>query len=198
MPTGYTADVQSGKITEFKDFVLQCARAFGALITMRDDPMDKPIPDEFKPDSYIKTRLDETKDALAGLDAMTEDEIVQASKQHNADELQRFKERMQEKTDQRRRYEAMLSKVVEWTPPTGDHAELRTFMISQLQESIKFDCSYEPETPNPMTPTEWLNHKRTDLQRDVEYYTKSHEEEIERAAKRTEWVKALKKSLETV
>ena len=188
MPTGYTADVQSGKVTEFKDFALQCARAFNAL----------PIPDEFKPNSYIKTRLDETNDALSDLDAMTEDEIVQASKQHNANELQRFKERMQENADQRARYEAMLSKAVEWTPPTDDHADLKGFMISQLHESIKFDCSYVHESPKPMTPTEWLNARRSELQREVEYYTKSHEEEIQRAAKRTEWVKALKKSLETV
>ena len=35
MPTGYTAAVCSGEITEIKDFALSCARAFGALITMR-------------------------------------------------------------------------------------------------------------------------------------------------------------------
>lgn len=196
MPTGYTADVQSGKTTEFKEFALQCARAFGALITMRDDPMDKPIPDEIEPNSHSKMRLEEVKDALAGLDAMTEDEIIQTSKQHNADELQRFKERLQEKADHRARYETMLSKAAEWTPPTEDHAGLRDFMISQLQESIKFDCSYAPDAPKPLTPTEWLNARRAELQREVEYYTKSHKEEVERATKRTAWIKALKKSLE--
>lgn len=43
MPTGYTADLME-KGMEFKPFVLQCARAFGALITMRDDSLDAPSP----------------------------------------------------------------------------------------------------------------------------------------------------------
>lgn len=46
MPTGYTYPVCEGKITEFPDFALSCARAFGALISMREEPMDAPLPDE--------------------------------------------------------------------------------------------------------------------------------------------------------
>lgn len=49
MPTGYTAAVEDGTITEFDDFAWQCARAFGALIMMRDDPMSAPIPQKFEP-----------------------------------------------------------------------------------------------------------------------------------------------------
>lgn len=37
MPTGYTASVQEGKVTEFRDFAMECARAFGALVMMRDE-----------------------------------------------------------------------------------------------------------------------------------------------------------------
>jgi len=45
MPTGYTYPVQDGKITELRDFALLCTRGFGALIMMRDEPMDAPIPE---------------------------------------------------------------------------------------------------------------------------------------------------------
>lgn len=58
MPTGYTAGVKDGTVTDFKAFVMQCARAFGALIDMRDDPSDVPIPKSFAPSSYGKNILD--------------------------------------------------------------------------------------------------------------------------------------------
>src|SRR5690348_5408929 len=38
MPTGYTAEVAEGKVTDFRTFALRCARAFGATIMQRDDP----------------------------------------------------------------------------------------------------------------------------------------------------------------
>jgi len=59
MPTGYTYPVVEGKITEFSDFALSCARAFGALITMRDDPHDTPIPETFEPSDYNAKKLAE-------------------------------------------------------------------------------------------------------------------------------------------
>ena len=50
MPTGYTAYVQEG--ATFEEFVWRCARNFGALVTMRDEPTDVPVPDAFTPSKY--------------------------------------------------------------------------------------------------------------------------------------------------
>ena len=47
MPSGYTEGVASGKVTEFKEYALLCARAFGACISLRDEPLSLEIP-EFK------------------------------------------------------------------------------------------------------------------------------------------------------
>ena len=47
MPTGYTAPIKDG--ISFNDFMWGCARAFGALIMMRDDPPGTPIPERFEP-----------------------------------------------------------------------------------------------------------------------------------------------------
>jgi hypothetical protein len=174
---------------------MQCARAFGALITMRDDPMDAPIPDEFKPSSYDKERLKEVSADLVELDTMTDEEVTIASRKDFDDEMRHFNERSEEIIQQRTRYEAMILKVFEWTPPTEEHVELKNFMISQLRESIKFDCSHMPEMPSPKTPTEWLNERRGKLKREVEYYEKSSREETERAEKQTAWVRDLRKSL---
>ena len=41
MPTGYTIDIYNGKKVTFKDFALNCARAFGACVMQRDDPADE-------------------------------------------------------------------------------------------------------------------------------------------------------------
>jgi len=39
MPSGFTSDIYDGKKITFKDFTLKCARAFGACIHLRDDPI---------------------------------------------------------------------------------------------------------------------------------------------------------------
>lgn len=55
MPTGYTWDIKD-EIT-FEQFIMNCARAFGALVEMRDEPRDKKIPDELKPSDYHNKEL---------------------------------------------------------------------------------------------------------------------------------------------
>lgn len=50
MPTAYTADIAKG-IT-FKQYAMNCARAFGALIDLRDKPANCEIPDVVYPSDY--------------------------------------------------------------------------------------------------------------------------------------------------
>lgn len=72
MPTGYTYPVCEGKITEFPDFALSCARAFGALISMREEPMDAPLPDEIAASTnYYDQKIEESQKRLGEVQAMT-------------------------------------------------------------------------------------------------------------------------------
>ena len=64
MPTGYTAGVQDGTVTDFSEFALQCARNFGALVTMRDDPWSTPIPERFEASEYARTAVVEAQQKL--------------------------------------------------------------------------------------------------------------------------------------
>ncbi len=64
MPTGYTADIAKG-IT-FQQYAWSCARAFGALVMMRDEPSDAPIPEAFTPSDYHVKALAEARAKLAG------------------------------------------------------------------------------------------------------------------------------------
>ena len=45
MPTGYTAPVEDGSITDLRAYALRCARNTGHLYsTLQDVPLDAPIP----------------------------------------------------------------------------------------------------------------------------------------------------------
>ena len=68
MPTEYTHYIKDG--ISFKEFALKCARAFGACITMKEDPMDVEIP-KFKPDTYYHKRLKATLKKWKELDNIT-------------------------------------------------------------------------------------------------------------------------------
>jgi len=61
MPTGYTTDIYNGKDVSFRDFALNCARAFGACIMQRDDPADE-TKAEF--DSYVIERIADCKETI--------------------------------------------------------------------------------------------------------------------------------------
>lgn len=196
MPTGYTADVGTGKVTDFAEFAMQCARAFGACVTMRDDPSDAIIPDEFKPSSHHADRLAEAKAELSCLQGMTVDQQEVAARDAYEQALAYQKRYRREKEEQRARYEAMLDKVAGWSPPTADHVEMKKFMREQLRTSIDFDCggSYEPEAKK-LSRSEWHAEAIKKAEHDVTYHADEHRKEVERAINRTAWVKALRASL---
>lgn len=195
MPTGYTAGVASGEITTFKEFALQCARAFGACVTMRDDPFDAAIPEEFKPSSYCVDELAEAKEDLARLQAMSVDQQTVSWKEAYANELESHKKYVEKNLQQLQRYQAMLAEVDAWTPPTGEHEGMKVFMIDQLKESIRFDCDYSHPAPQPSSRSEWYQTELKRAKERVEYAEKALQEEIKRVANRNAWIAALRKSL---
>jgi hypothetical protein len=195
MPTGYTAKVQSGEITEFKDFALTCARAFGALIHLRDEPLSPHIPDDIKGSDYHKERAADAEAQLAALDRLHDDEIRALATADNEKKQASHAAYVAERTVEKARYEAMLAKAREWTPPTPEHAGLKDFMIKQLEESIRFDCSVTFSAPEPLDATSWLNGRRKELQSNLAYHRKNIAADDERNAERIAWIKSLKQSL---
>lgn len=153
MPTGYTANVCDGKVTEFSDFAMQCARAFGALITMRDDPSDAPIPEEFKPSTYSADRYSEAKEKLRELRALTPEQVEVRALCAYEEAVARVKQRNDADFRQNDRIDAMLAKVAAWTPPTSDHVEMKNFMAEQLRIS---KTSYRHDLPVRLSGPAWL------------------------------------------
>lgn len=196
MPTGYTAAVGDGTVTAFPEFAMTCARAFGALIMMRDEPAGAAIPDEFQPSDYNAKQVEAARLKRATLMAMTPAACDAAAlADYNAACESRATDVLK-RTQTRERYEAMLAESKAWTAPTAEHEAMKKFMIQQLEESIRFDCG-DFALPDPVqrTGTAWLADQVAGADRDIAYHTKANAEELARTAGRNAWVKALRASL---
>lgn len=196
MPTGYTAGVADGKITTFRQFALQCARAMGALVMMRDEPFDAPIPDEMRPDTkYYDERIAEARAILERLPTLTAEECEAEAEKAHAEALAAHDRHQAERRETQARYEAMLEKVRAWTPPTSDHVGMREFMQEQLVESIRFDCGTSSPPPVKKSGREWRLEQIEAASRRLQYMTAERAKEIARTAERNAWLKALRESL---
>ncbi|KVO95525.1 hypothetical protein WL21_32640 [Burkholderia ubonensis] len=192
MPTGYTADIAKG-IT-FEQYAWDCARAFGALVTLRDEP-HAPIPERFEPDGYYQKRLEEVHATLVRISEWTPEEIA-SEYQIAFDSLTAaHQKRIDDAEALRAKYEAMLAQVRAWQPPTPDHVAYKEFMESQIVESIKFDCclGYD-RAPLPQEPAAWHAEWIADLRATVARCEQQQRDEVKRAHDRTLWVKAIRDS----
>jgi len=198
MPTGYTAAIKNG-IT-FEQFVWSCARAFGALVEMRDDPADAPIPDRLKPSDYHQKKLVEIEAKFIQIEAMSPEELTELANKEYANEVTRLRERISESLDLKEKYTAMLSQVKAWVPPSDDHREMKAFMVEQIESSIKFDCGvdyYEKELAELQrhTGAGWQSKTIVELVRSKAYHTKEHIEEVARVEERNTWLRQLRESV---
>jgi hypothetical protein len=196
MPTGYTDAIKDG--INFQTFAMNCARAFGATITLRDESVGgEAIPEQFEPDSYHLRALTAARETLSTLESMTTAECdLKAAAEHTTHEVQRLL-RIKEKDALRQQYQEMLVCAEQWVPPSEEHAGLKEFMVKQIQDSINWDCDvsfYATPTPN-LTGLEWAEAAKEKAIKDISYHKKKHAEEIDRTAQRNAWIGALRNSL---
>lgn len=196
MPTGYTTAIKDG--ISFEKYALDCARAFGACVTLRDEPGGgENIPDEFKPSDYHAKAAQKAREDLTALLAMTgEQRERSAAKAWDGAETARLM-RLEDVRKLREAYETMLEKVKIWKPPTPEHAGLHEFMRTQIEQSIDFDCGGNfGNTPTlRLTGDQWAAQEEARLNRDIAYHEKEHAGEVVRAARRTAWVRELREAL---
>jgi len=194
MPTGYTSEIEKG-IT-FKEFASTCARAFGAMVGFREDPISSTLPDEVVPSDYHSKEIIRIRNELGNLNLISNDDAESKSRKEHEASLASSKSYVENKKALRKKYIEMLKHVKQWQPPAADHAGLKDFMIQQIEDSIKFDCSdYTPEVIPEMSGKEWLSKKQEALMKSLSYHTKEDIEERKIAADRSEWIRQLKESL---
>lgn len=198
MPTGYTYKVSEDKDYMFEDFIWDCARAFGALMHMRDDNQDAKIvmPEQT---SYYQDSVEQHTKELARLKKLS---MADAKKEMIAEfdaQYKRAKEGIEAGNATRQRYEKMLSKVSAWRPPTSEHEDLKRFMLEQLNSSIQFDCHgdyYERMLDEKMpTAEKWLKDSIKEEQSRLDYALVHLEKEKTKYTEQVEWITQLKKSV---
>ncbi len=195
MPTGYTSDIYEGKEVTMSDYLIQCARAFGATITMRDEPLGKSIP-VFEPNSYYKESLVKERIKYDHFLKMTDDEIRHEIDAVYDEQLKSYERLAKESQERRKRYESILKELKAWEPPTVDHIGLKNFAVNQIETSIETDCIYsDSRYPQKPTVEEWKSQKLEEFETNIEYYSAKWNEEVLHTKNRNKWVNDLKMSL---
>lgn len=200
MPTGYTAEL-SEKGQSFNDFVLTCARAFGACVHQRDEPMNvRPKPEKREKDGYHTLRLNDALASLNDVKTWTDEKKINFGEEAKFEEIQIYTRYIKEARKKRQRYEDMIEKVSQWNPPTGEHVGLKNFMLEQLDSGMYSDCdeSYYQTSltrAKQQTPMEYFQEHYRQLVRDVEYHRTESVKEAERNNGRSQWIEQLYESL---
>jgi hypothetical protein len=196
MPTGFTQALLDNPNTPFEVFALRLARGMGALINMRDEPLDAEIPDEFEPDAFYRENLEEAEAKARDLEAMTlgeADRREQAEFEKTESQWRKWGEDVSRRNAILHR---MLAEVEGWTPPTPDHEELKRFMREQLTISLD-DPPSEQWRGKRRLPKEWLDEARKKAAEDVRYHREKWEAAVQVAKERTRWIRELRASLRT-
>jgi len=196
MPTGYTAKLMESGQT-FPEFIMGCARAFGALIEMRDSPNDAPIPDKFEPSDYNAKRLISAREELAKLKAMSIEERTAFGETTKTKDVDRKQGYLKKAVVENNRLEDMAAQVRAWTPPTKDHQGLKDFMLQQIDVSKNgVDYSEKSLAEAQAKPApEYYVEAVLSAARDIKYHTEENAKEVERTNSRTEWVQQLRESI---
>jgi len=195
MPTGYTANIAKG-IT-FEQYALETARAFGACITLRDEP-NAEIPEVFKPDNYHTKQISIARKELETFQKKTPQQLRAAFKKDTDETKNYHRKSIRRAVALRKKYEVMLKLVNKYVPPSPDHEEHKRFMQQQIEESIKFDCAtdyHEKQLEARPNFSNWKKDKLKSLRWNVKYHTDAMRKEIDRCASRTQWVQQLREAI---
>lgn len=192
MTTGYTAIIERG--CSFEEFVWRCARGMGALITMRDDSLETPVPARFTAEtSYYEVDLKKYHDALRRLEAMTDEEAEHASRVEQDLIVDQLRAMDAEHHRIQALYRDMRTKVADWTPPTKEHVGLKEFMLQQIDLCLDRG-PWRHEPPRMLSGPEWRDREMVKVQKNIAYSDQAIADELERTADRNKWLADLRQS----
>lgn len=195
MPTGYTSDLAQGKPVTFQQFMAQCARGLGFIVSMRAAPWDAPLPEKIEPSDWHISKIDAAKQKIEMLATLSDKACENEADKAFDEEVASWDRIINDKLAQRERYDAMIAQVTDWDAPPLLQC-LKDFMLQQLKTSVEHDCniSYYP-APKRMTGPEWKNETFKQAARDLSYHLEEHDKEVARAAERDEMLQALRVEL---
>lgn len=199
MPTGYTANLYDGE-QSFEEFAMGCARAFGALVSMKEDPTDKEIPERFEVSDYhIKNGI-EYSERYNELLKYTEDQKIKFGEMKKDGLVKQYKDSISKYEIINHRIGKMKDSVINWGVPSPEHYELKKFMLQQLEISIETIDYYQDELKKikGYDVGHYYKNELESVLHSINYHKENHEKEVGRIKSRNDWVKALRDSLKSV
>ncbi len=190
MPTGFTDMVRDNESVTLRQFILRCVGFREGL------DLDAPIPEEIAPNSlHYQGELEIAKKQLERARFMTEAEIQQQVEGEYDEALRAYSKHLTSTAAAMGRYLSMRNQVKAWqVPPVL--ANLRTFMLNQLEQGISDDCSVVYSAPpKRQTSQEYVGKLIEYAERNIQTYTQKIETETQEAREKIEWIKALRENL---
>lgn len=188
MPTGYTAKVHSGEIASLEAFALLCARAF--LVSLREQPLDAPLPPTIEPSPFYKQKVEELCQQLGELTAMSAAQQLKFATDALARREREHAASVQEYRDETLRIDRLTKQVKAWVAP-AEHTPLKAFMLEQL----RITRGHEPLPLEFCTPEDWMRTHLASIRKYIQWYQDKRAAEVERAVSATSWLDALRESL---
>lgn len=196
--TGYTAELCE-KGQSFRDFLFTCARATGACIALRDEPLTAELPDEvgFGMSAYYAKTIAEKRAELSRLTAIPVAKRAACGQEMKAAAIASMRSLLEKEQLQNARVLHMRAEVQAWAPPSPDHAGFKTFMLQQLELSLDGTGYYSRklEELEAKAPTSFYTEAVAAARRDLYYYEEEANKDAERDRQRNEWVRQLKASV---
>lgn len=217
MPTGYTSFIEEGKITEPKDFLKVCLRAFGIFIDKRDETLslESVINARFSLEdnwnyNYYKEQYE---DAQKKLEEYTkpQGEAVEKAYQEFIAEIKKEREyyvkHLEEIKIKNAKYDDFINRISEWKC-SPEFNEIKKFAIGQCEKSkddIEFcqmeidRCDEQLKEENSRKVFEKnMSVKRQCLEDNVAYYLNHLNEAVKRNQSNKEFFEKFMEELETI
>jgi vacuolar-type H+-ATPase subunit I/STV1 len=199
MPTGYTAGILDGSTPDFKTFALECSRAFGASMHMRDEPMGIPYKQQV-PSDYHKEKIADAEASLAELASMSDKALINTEREQLTASRIQYVKSQEEQIEKSAKLKAFLSEAENFKSPTPEHVGLRDFMIQQLKDTIKWDgestfylekIAEIDQSLIILNATEIRLKRQKSINWDLDYHLENYRKEVKRCQEANEWMQKL-------
>ena len=198
MPTGYTADLVNGKMNTVEEYTKLCMRAFGATLHMRDEPLNK----QYEPSSPSSYHLDAMNDAKKDMERLKSTPITEIKAQllERAEKsLKDATERKISKMELKVKLDSMLVEI-EKLQLDDRYKEFKKFMISQITQTIDWDCNLKyceadiesaNDTLKNVDAEKYVHDEIVRLNEMIVYHSNKYEIEVKSCAETNVWVSDL-------
>ena len=144
MPNGYNYKLEEDTQT-LEEFILGCAKNFGACCHQRVDMLPRcrgvePKPKDYNPLAKLEIELENARLKLEGVRHMSLKVAEALSDTYYAKAMKDANAKIYERAVLHDRMKIMLKNAQGWTVPSEDHQELKEFALNQIENAIEHDC----------------------------------------------------------